>query len=255
MKNSDSAWPEGWAFLYDAMDVDRSLHRQFYTGLITPATHRMLDLGCGTGSITLAMAERMAPGSHVTGVDLSPAMIEIARKLAPQHDWLVGDICDPPVLGPFDLVVICFHTLQVLLDEADLARCFQAVAQCLAPDGRFAFDIYQPNPDWLAQIDSGPHLARQFTGSDGVAYDVMEHGASYDAGTAVLSGLWTLHDRASGQQLPLEPIVQRVKQYFPQDIARHLAAAGLIVSERYGELDKAAFTATSKRQVYVCKKG
>jgi len=252
MSENDPAWPEGWASLYDAMDVDRRPHLDFYTGLVSPQTRSLLDLGCGTGSITLAMAEQMEPGGLVVGVDLSPRMIEIARGRAPEHRWEVGDICAPPVDGPFDLVVVCFHTLQVLLDEADLARCFGAVAERLSSGGRFAFDIYQPNLAWLSTVDPAPHVARRFHDRDGRRFDVIERDARYDSGLRVLSGSWTLHDAGTGEQLPLDPIVQRVRQYFPEDVERNLAQAGLRAVERYGDLDGSAFGPGSKRQVYVC---
>lgn len=249
----DPAWPDGWAALYDAMDVDRGPHLAFYAGLVTPDVTSLLDLGCGTGSITLAMAARMVPGGRVAGIDLSPRMIEIARSRAPDHDWRVGDISQPPVSAKYDLIVCCFHTLQVLVDEADLARCFAFVAAHLAPGGRFAFDIYRPNLDWLAAIDGAPQVARRFTDSQGRHRHVVETGAVYDPDARVLSGTWVLHDSTTGDALPLAPIVQRVRQYFPEDIVRLLAAAGLEATERYGDLDRSPGGPGCKLQVYVCR--
>lgn len=248
------AWPALWSALYDAMDVDRAPHLGFYTGLVTPGTHSLLDLGCGTGSITLAMAAAMPPGGRVTGVDLSPGMIDIARARAPAHEWRVGDICAPPVTGRFDLIVICFHTLQVLTDPADVDRCFAAVAGLLAPGGRFAFDIYRPNLAWLAAVPPGPHVARQFRDAGGRLIDVVESEARYDPATRVLSGLWHLRDAATGRMLDAEPLEQRVMQYFPDDIAAALARAGLVADQVFGDLDRSPLTKTSKRQVYIARK-
>lgn len=59
-----------------------------------PGAGRVLDLGCGTGSLALALAER-APGCRIDGVDLSPAYIEYARGRTtdPRLDFRVGDAC------------------------------------------------------------------------------------------------------------------------------------------------------------------
>lgn len=250
----DTAWPEAWSALYDAMDVDRRLHVDFYAGLVTPGTRSLLDLGCGTGSITLAMAKAMAEGGRVVGVDLSPKMIEIARARAPQHDWQVGDLCQPGVQGPFDLIVICFHTLQMLVRDDQVRAAFRSVAGLLSPEGRFAFDIYQPNLPWLAQVSPEESIARAFTLPDGTAIDVVERGARYDPQSLILTGEWILRERDSGRVLPVEPIIQRARQYFPTDILAMLDAADLAVEERFGELDRRPLTSDSKRQVYVCRR-
>ena len=251
-RDDASVWRGGWADLYDAMDVDRTPHISFYASLVTPATRSLLDLGCGTGSITMAMAARMPEAARVVGVDLSPEMIAVARARAPAHDWRVGDLTAPPVEETFDLIVICFHTLQVLLDDADLARCFRGVAARLAPGGRFAFDLYRPNLPWLMALGPGPAVARRFADASGRRFEVIERDGAYDPVARVLSGSWTLHDAATGERMPLAPIVQRIRQYFPEDIERALDAAGLAVAERHGDLDRRPFAEDAKRQVYVC---
>lgn len=67
---------------------------------------RVLDAGCGAGQMTQALAAR---GAEVTGVDISPALIDIARKRMPAHlakrvQFAAGDMLDP-VHGHFDHVV------------------------------------------------------------------------------------------------------------------------------------------------------
>jgi SAM-dependent methyltransferase len=246
------AWPEDWAALYDAIDIDRQLHLAFYTGLVSEKTTSLLDLGCGTGSITLAMADRTAPGARVVGVDLSPKMIDIARARAPQHEWAVGDICAPPTVGRFDLVTVCFNTLQLLLDETELTRCFRAVASRLAPNGRFAFDIAQPNPAWLAAITVEPAVVRHYTDPIGRKFNVVERDGVYDPVTKVLSGAWDLHDAETGEKMPIAPIHQHLHQYFPDDIERLVAGAGLRLEARFGDLDRRAFAPGTRRQVCIC---
>ncbi|GAA0910311.1 class I SAM-dependent methyltransferase [Streptomyces thermoalcalitolerans] len=92
----------------------------------------VLDLGCGTGSLSLLAAEQ---GHRVTGVDLSPAMVERARvKLAGLDAvCLVGDAADPPVGGQrFDAVLVR-HVLWTLPDPA---RALRRWKELLRPEGR-----------------------------------------------------------------------------------------------------------------------
>jgi SAM-dependent methyltransferase len=94
---------------------------------------RVLDAGCGTGSLAVLLADS---GADVVGVDSSPRMIDAARAKAAAEGvdvvLAVGDAADPPVPGPFD-VVLCRHVLWALPDpDAAVARW----TGLLARDGR-----------------------------------------------------------------------------------------------------------------------
>jgi SAM-dependent methyltransferase len=254
MPQKDPGWPDDWADLYDLIDTDRTPYRRFYRALVRPETGSLLDLACGTGSITLAMVEGLPPGARVTGVDLSPGMIRAARARAPDLDWVIGDMCDPPVEGHFDLVTICFHSLQILLDPADFARCLWSAAQHLAPQGRLAFDIYQPNIDWLMHLDPTPVVVRKVQDALGRTLEVLDGGAAYDPATRVLSSHWTLREADTGKTLPLAPLHLAARQYDPSEVEAHLDAAGLAIVERFGDFDRRPFGPGTIRQIYVCTK-
>lgn len=92
----------------------------------------LLDLGCGTGSLSLLAAER---GHRVTGVDLSPAMIGLARAKLAGRDaaFLVGDAASPPVGEErFDTLLVR-HVLWALPDTARVLRHWRGL---LRPGGR-----------------------------------------------------------------------------------------------------------------------
>ncbi|WP_416980753.1 class I SAM-dependent methyltransferase [Streptomyces sp. T028] len=92
----------------------------------------VLDLGCGTGSLSLLAAEQ---GHRVTGVDLSPPMIELARAKLAGRDavFLLGDAAAPPVGEQrFDAVLVR-HVLWTLPDPARVLRHW---AGLLRPGGR-----------------------------------------------------------------------------------------------------------------------
>ena len=253
MSENLHGWPDDWAYYYDHMDVDRGAHVRFYASLVTPQTRSLLDLGCGTGSITLPVVERLAPGARVVGVDLSPGMIEIARARAPHHDWRVGDLSRPPVQGHFDLILVCYHTMQMLLDPADFRAALASIAERLSPNGRFAFDIYQPNAEYLAGVSREPAYIRQFRDGEGRPLDIIETDTHYDAATKILYGNWSLVDAERQLPLPLPPIALNLRQYAPDDVQTMLAEAGLRVTELWGDLDRKPFTPQSKLQIYVCE--
>jgi SAM-dependent methyltransferase len=92
----------------------------------------VLDLGCGTGSLSLLASEQ---GHRVTGVDLSPAMVALAREKLAGRDavFLVGDAASPPVGEQrFDTVLVR-HVLWALPDPGRALRLWRGL---LRPGGR-----------------------------------------------------------------------------------------------------------------------
>lgn len=53
---------------------------------------RLLDVACGTGVVAREAVRRVAPGGTVTGLDLNPAMLAVARRVVPGIDWRLGDV-------------------------------------------------------------------------------------------------------------------------------------------------------------------
>ncbi|WP_030716486.1 class I SAM-dependent methyltransferase [Streptomyces sp. NRRL S-237] len=94
----------------------------------------VLDVGCGTGSLSLLLAES---GHRVTGVDLAPRMVERAEaKLAAAGlagRFLVGDAADPPTGQERYDALLCRHLLWTLPDPGAALRAWVAR---LGPGGR-----------------------------------------------------------------------------------------------------------------------
>ncbi|WP_405932773.1 class I SAM-dependent methyltransferase [Streptomyces sp. NBC_00827] len=92
----------------------------------------VLDLGCGTGSLSLLAS---GWGHHVTGVDLSPGMVDLARAKLAGRDavFLVGDAATPPVGEQLFDVLLCRHVLWTLPDPGRVLRHWCGL---LRPGGR-----------------------------------------------------------------------------------------------------------------------
>lgn len=105
--------------------------------------HRVLDLGCGTGNLTLPLARQ---GHQLTGVDISSKMVEVARAKAEAAGldipFYVDDMRNLDWSGvPFDTVISGCDVLNYLTTEIDLVRAFEAVHKLLAPGGFWFFDL------------------------------------------------------------------------------------------------------------------
>ncbi len=103
---------------------------------------RVLDLPCGQGRHTIELARR---GYDVTGVDLSPFMLNVAEERARADGvrlrWLAGDMRQPIPGEEFDVVLNLFTSLGYFADEADDRKVVDAAAAMLVPGGRFALEV------------------------------------------------------------------------------------------------------------------
>jgi SAM-dependent methyltransferase len=99
---------------------------------LPPRAGDVLDLGCGTGSLSLLASEQ---GHRVTGVDLSPAMIDLARAKLAGRDavFLHGDAVAPPVGEERFDVLLVRHLLWALPDPGRVLRHWRGL---LRPGGR-----------------------------------------------------------------------------------------------------------------------
>jgi ubiquinone/menaquinone biosynthesis C-methylase UbiE len=107
----------------------------------TPGS-RVLDLGCGTGRLTVALAEA---GHDVTGVDPAGAMLAVAHEKAGAEKvtWIEGTAAAAPAES-FDLALMTSHVAQVFVDDASWRETLRHLAAALVPGGRLAFDARDP---------------------------------------------------------------------------------------------------------------
>lgn len=131
-------------------DYDRQLE-EYGTALLDAAhleeRSRVLDVGCGTGTTSIAAAQH---ARQVLGVDLSPVLIERARVRAARHANVAFEVADAQVAAfepTFDVVISRFG----LMFFADPRAAFANLRRALVPGGRLATVCWQSldRNDWM----------------------------------------------------------------------------------------------------------
>ena len=113
----------------------------------------VLELGCGTGRVSVPVARAV---ERVVGIDRSDAMLRQARRrlrrgrVGDRLHLVRGDIRSLPFRrpGPFRLVMAPYGVLQSLVRDRDLRETLRAVFGALRPGGRFAIDLVPDVPRW-----------------------------------------------------------------------------------------------------------
>lgn len=133
------------AAIYDALDPDRS-DLDVYAEIVAElGAQLVLDVGCGTGTFALMLAER---GIDVVAVDPAGASLDVARA-KPGSDrvrWLHSDAAALPsdLEGRVDLAVMTANVAQAIVEEQDWARTLSVVRRCLRPGGHLVFETRRP---------------------------------------------------------------------------------------------------------------
>jgi len=206
----------------------------------------VLDLCCGTGSASLLLAGK---GYDVSGVDVSPAMVEVARRKAEENgvrvDYCVQDASSLRLSTRFDLVVSLFDSLNYVLESAALQELFYRVSEHLRPTGLFVFDMNTELAFSAGLFDQSNPASRAT-----VLYDWR---SSYDPGARICTIRMDFMYRRGGTQERVE-VTHYQRAYDAEEIVEMLAASRLKVLAVYDAYTFRPATRRSDRVFFVARK-
>ncbi len=200
------------------------------------APHRILDVCCGTGLMTLELLDR---GHDVVGLDASAAMLEQARaRLRDRATLVQAWLPELPVDGPFDAAVSTHDGLNYLTLE-ELRATFTALHPLLRPGGWFVFDVHGPAalPFALAHpVIRGTQSEARFTLTNSVQERTCTSTIVFESPMATFTEVHTqhLHDTA--------------------DVTRALEESGFRVAQVVDEYSDRAATDETLRATWVARR-
>jgi ubiquinone/menaquinone biosynthesis C-methylase UbiE len=209
---------------YDLMAADaeiRGLYRDFRKAINAAIrAHHLqprvvIDLACGTGNTAIPWAR--ARGCTVIGVDVSRAMLSVARRKAPGIRWVHSNLSRLRLGVQADVVTCQFDALNHVLAADDLQRVFHNTARLLRPGGLFQFDLNTRYfLEWLSTSEKlsrlGPHCFTAYNGFDKAS------------GIATFNQLWFVK---TGRLFRRFEVRVHTRSYEDAELRRMLNTAGL----------------------------
>jgi SAM-dependent methyltransferase len=241
---------------YDQAYKRHTQDLQYYVALARAARGPVLELGAGTGRVTLTLARA---GISVVGLDQSPDMLAQARarlereprEVRERIELHAGDLRSARLRRRFALVIAPFNLFMHLYTRQDLERGLATVKAHLAPRGKFAFDVLVPDLGALRRDPARVYKCRPvFDPTDGKHHAYGESYA-YDAVQQVQKV------RMMFQRLD-RPEIERttplsLRCYFPEELNALLHYNGFSVTARYGDFARGPLTSESESQIIVAR--
>lgn len=221
----------------------------------------VLELGCGTGRVTLPLA---AAGLEVVGLDRAPGMLALAREklkaLAPEAQarvtLLEGDMRDFRLDRPFPLILIPYRSFQYLLTPEDQRQALASIRHHLVPGGRLIFTLLDLRPEFLGCSRDG-HGVLCKVGDHELPGErrliLWESRRPFPEQQLVEYHLIFIEINAAGEEVARHQVITRLRFSCRYEIHYLLELCGFRVVALYGGYARQPFTAGGE-QVWIAAK-
>lgn len=243
---------EGLARYYDGLtaDVDYSAWLDWYQRWFRQSkvpVKLVLDLACGTGTLTCMLAEQ---GYTMIGTDLSPEMLAEAMGKAMELEgeapiFLNQAMNELDLFGTIDACVSSLDSVNYVTDRKVLREAFRRVHTFLMPGGYFLFDIIAP--EWLKKLDG-----EMFVDENEDVFCVWR--GSYDPEGQILTYGMDLFER-EGECWYREQEEHNERAWSVAELKELLEEAGFLEIQVFGNLKASPATENDRRLCFVCVNG
>jgi SAM-dependent methyltransferase len=236
---------------YDLQTRDFVEDIAFYEHRIGRFGQPVLELACGTGRITIPLAEK---GIEITGVDLSDPMLARAQEKAASKgieiDWHQEDCRTFRLKKLFRLIFIPFNSITHLHRRKDLEALLARVQEHLHEEGRFIIDVFNPSLDILRRDPDGRFPVAEYDDPDSRGRVVITESNHYDTATQINHITWYYR---IGEHENVRVVENNMRILYPQELDDLLYYNGFAVEAKYGDYDRSPFEARSPKQLTICR--
>ena len=210
---------------------------------------RILELCCGTGRLTIPIAE---DGYNISGVDYTFSMLEQAKAKASEAglkiEFIEADIRTLDLQNKYDLIFIPFNSIHHLYLNEDLFKAFNTVKKHLKTGGRFLLDCFNPNIQYIVEHEKKQIEVAAYTTKDGREI-LIKQLMRYERKTQINRIEW--HYFINGKFDSIQNLDMRL--FFPQELDTYLDWNGFKIIHKFGSFEEEAFYDSSEKQIFVCQ--
>lgn len=221
----------------------------FYLALAGEIGGPVLDAGCGTGRLTMALAKA---GLDVTGFDLSPEMLERAVSLSEAEgldiEWILGDVRAMQLGRTFRLILMTGHGFQHMLTDQHIGDFLDRMREHLLDDGYLVFETRNYAAKDFGGSDELTHW-RSFQDEQGRWVDVSV-GSRFDPETGIERFVTERVVRDTGERSGERSSLR----YVPvEQLNTMLQEHGFSIIQQYGNWDKDPLGEDQPEVISVCR--
>jgi SAM-dependent methyltransferase len=237
--------------LFDLENSEFEPDGPFYLSLAEQVGGSVLELGCGTGRVTIPLARH---GIDIVGLDVVPGMLARAKSKARDLPirWIVADVRDFHLGEQFSLVCAPGFVFEHLLERADQEAMLACVLEHLAPEGLFVIAVRFPKPELMVNAEEEQD---RFSYTDASGREVRVSGTDhYDPVRQIRQEMaYRRWYDAEGNEVTKRARLA-LRFIFPQEMENLLHYNGFTSLHGYGDWDLSPLTGESHRIIHVCKK-
>jgi SAM-dependent methyltransferase len=217
----------------------------------------LLELGCGTGRLLVPLAEA---GYVVTGVDLSPEMLRLARAKAEaagvsdRVTLIEGDYAGAPLDGPYRLAFVVMNTFLHLTTQERQLRALRHWREHLAPGGLLVIDIFHPDVGQLAGLDGRLEWDKTWTDPETGATVMKWLTRTVDLAEQMLHVTLMYDEVAADGRLRRTAVPFDTRYLWRFEAELLLDKAGYALEALYGDWDANPFESASDRMILVARR-
>jgi SAM-dependent methyltransferase len=253
--NANVSQFDDWAAIYDRVYAYLKHDISFYVEEAVLSGGPVLELGCGTGRISIPIARA---NIDVVGVDISRDLIAVARRKAKGLDiersptFKVGDMRTVNLKRRFSLVIMPFRVFQMMLSIPDQFDALQRVREHLVQGGRFILDIFAPDVRMLADDSNQPfHFRDVHDPSTGHVLSLW-HQDRWDHLHQINNARLKVDERNKENNVIGEFVREfQIRCIYRYEMQHLLSLCGFRLVELYGGFDRRPFDDVSEDMVWV----